>query len=198
MLAVGKLVIDSGACSSIFGHEAGAFRGNAVVNSLPKIRCSVNMLSAILRTAGFLAIWLALAGPAMPDVAAGVVASIIATVASLYLIPPGSLGFSLWAAATYTAHFLWQSTVAGFDVAFRALTPDMRLRPGFVTYKPDCPEGLSRSAFCAVTSLMPGTLPTGRDADGYLVIHCLDVGQPVVEQLSQEEALIMRVLGDVS
>jgi len=42
---------------------------------------------------------------------------------------------------------------------------------------------------------MPGTLPVGVDADS-LVIHGLDVTQPIAQDLARDEALFMRALGD--
>jgi multicomponent Na+:H+ antiporter subunit E len=51
------------------------------------------------------------------------------------------------------------------------------------------------SAFCAFTSLAPGTLPVGTDANGAIVVHCLDVGQPVAAQLAADERLLAEMLG---
>jgi multicomponent Na+:H+ antiporter subunit E len=42
--------------------------------------------------------------------------------------------------------------------------------------------------------LLPGTLPCGAAEDDGLAIHCLDVTQPVVEQLAVEEALCSQTL----
>jgi multicomponent Na+:H+ antiporter subunit E len=69
------------------------------------------------------------------------------------------------------------------------------LRPGFVAYPLRLPPGGARSAFCALSSLLPGTLPTGVDENGALLVHCLDVDQPVAANLAEEEALFMRALG---
>jgi multicomponent Na+:H+ antiporter subunit E len=52
-----------------------------------------------------------------------------------------------------------------------------------------------RNAFCTITSLLPGTLPSGTDESGGLIVHCLDETQPVTEQLAVEEALLARALG---
>src|SRR5262249_36886290 len=49
--------------------------------------------------------------------------------------------------------------------------------------------------FCTLSSLLPGTLPTGSSQSDRLLIHCLDVGEPVVTQLAQEEALLIRAAG---
>ena len=43
--------------------------------------------------------------------------------------------------------------------------------------------------------LLPGTLPAGSDDDGALLIHCLDVEQPVADNLSAEEVLFSRMIG---
>jgi multicomponent Na+:H+ antiporter subunit E len=42
---------------------------------------------------------------------------------------------------------------------------------------------------------MPGTLPSGTAKDGGIAIHCLDVTQPVAEQLATEETLFVEALG---
>jgi multicomponent Na+:H+ antiporter subunit E len=69
------------------------------------------------------------------------------------------------------------------------------VRPGLVTYRPDLPAGPARDAFCVLTSLVPGTVPAGANESGALVVHCLDVGQPVGAQLGAEEAMLARALG---
>ena len=55
--------------------------------------------------------------------------------------------------------------------------------------------GPTRDAFCALSSLLPGTLPTGADQGGALVVHCLDVGQDVRAQMAAEEAKLLAVAG---
>ena len=91
--------------------------------------------------------------------------------------------------------FLYQSVIAGADVARRALDPRLPLRTGFVVYPVGLPEGPARNAFASLMSLLPGTVPTGTDDSGGLLIHCLDVGQPVAAQLAEEEALFVRAIG---
>ncbi len=114
-------------------------------------------------------------------------AAAAATWTSLRLLPPRPSHPSLVALATYAVRFLGQSIVAGVDVAWRALDPRLPLNPGFVAYRPRLSAGSGRRAFCTVASLQPGTLPVGSDQDGTLLIHCLDVDQPVVKQLSEDE-----------
>lgn len=152
--------------------------------------------SAISRTVGFFGFWLVLTGADTGDLAAGLIAAGAATWASLRLMPAQQWSLRPIRLAGYVLHFLRQSVVAGIDVAWRALDPRLRLRPGFVVYQTQLPPGTMREAFCAIVSLMPGTLPCGSEGNG-LTIHCLDVTQPVAEQLAEEEALCVQTLGGV-
>jgi len=151
--------------------------------------------SAISRAAGFFGFWLVLTGADAGDLAAGLVAAVAATWASLRLMPAQQWSLRPIKLAGYVLHFLRQSIVAGIDVASRALDPRLRLRPGFVVYQAQLPPGTTREAFCAIMSLMPGTLPCGPAESNGLTIHCLDVTQPVAEQLAVEEVLCMQTLG---
>jgi multicomponent Na+:H+ antiporter subunit E len=57
------------------------------------------------------------------------------------------------------------------------------------------PAGTARDGFCAWVSLLPGTLPMGEQADGTLLIHCLDTAQPIAAQLAAEEARYISAIG---
>jgi multicomponent Na+:H+ antiporter subunit E len=151
--------------------------------------------SWFVRTTGFLGFWLILFGLGPADLVVAVFAALVATWVSLRLLPPGEFRFRPVALAEFVLRFLYKSIVAGIDVAWRALDPRLPLRPGFVVYHTHLPPGMTRNAFCTETSLLPGTLPCGSDEKGGLVIHCLDVTQPVVEQLAAEEALFTRAFG---
>jgi multicomponent Na+:H+ antiporter subunit E len=147
------------------------------------------------RAAFFLAFWLILYGVKSADLLIGIIAAIIATWASRRLIPPGRGRLRPIPLVRLVLRFLRQSIVAGIDVAWRALDPRMPLRPGFVIYQSRFPVGPMQNTFCTMTGLLPGTLPCGSDENGDLVIHCLDVSQPVLEQLAAEEAVLRQVLG---
>jgi multicomponent Na+:H+ antiporter subunit E len=151
--------------------------------------------SAISRATGFFGFWLVLTGADAGDLAAGLVATVAATWASLRLMPAQQWGLRPIKLAEFALHFLRQSIVAGVDVALRALDPRLPLQPGFVVYPARLPPGMKLDTFCAIMSLLPGTLPCGPAEGDGLTIHCLDVTQPVVEQLAAEEALFMRALG---
>jgi multicomponent Na+:H+ antiporter subunit E len=132
-------------------------------------------------------------GPA--DLVVGAVAALAAVWTSLHLLPPGTSRVRPSALVGLVLHFLWQSVVAGVDVAGRALHPRLPLHPGFVVYPVGLPPGPARNMFTSLMSLLPGSVPTGSVENGGLLIHCLDVEQPVARQLAAEEALFARVIG---
>jgi multicomponent Na+:H+ antiporter subunit E len=153
--------------------------------------------SAISRAAGFFGFWLVLTGADAGDLAAGLVAAVAATWASLRLMPAQQWSLRPIRLAGFVLHFLRQSIAAGIDVALRALDPRLPLWPGVVVYQARLPPGTKRDTFCAIMSLLPGTLPCGPAEGNDLTIHCLDVTQPVIEQLAAEEALCTQALGGV-
>jgi multicomponent Na+:H+ antiporter subunit E len=142
--------------------------------------------AAIARGAGFLAFWVILIGFGPVDLVVGLITAAAAAWTSLRLLPPQPGRVRLTAVVSLIPHFLWKSVVASVDVARRALDPRLPLRPGFIAYRVGFAPGPACNVFAAITSLMPGTVPCA-DEDGALVYHCLDVGQPVVEELAEEE-----------
>jgi multicomponent Na+:H+ antiporter subunit E len=139
--------------------------------------------------------WLMVSGPSLADLPVGLAAVAAATWLSLRLLPAGKSRPRPIFLAALALRFVRQSVVSGTDVAWRALDPNLSLRPGFVAYPLRLPPGGARSAFCALSSLLPGTLPTGVDENGALLVHCLDIDQPVAANLAEEETLFMRALG---
>jgi multicomponent Na+:H+ antiporter subunit E len=137
-----------------------------------------------------------ISGTNTADLPVGLAAVAAATWTSLRLLPAEGSWPRPQFLAALALRFGRQSVVSGADVAWRALNPRLQLRPGFVFYPLRLPPGGARSAFCALSSLLPGTLPTGTGEDGALVVHCLDVNQPVVANLAAEEDLFIRALGD--
>jgi multicomponent Na+:H+ antiporter subunit E len=148
----------------------------------------------VSRAACFLALWIVLMPSAKPvDLLLGALATTLATWASLRLLEPSAGHLRFGALLALAPHFLWQSVLAGLDVARRAFDPRMPLAPGFVEYPVELPSGLTRNTFAAITSLLPGSVPCGETRDT-LVYHCLDRRLPNVEQLKREERLFARAL----
>jgi multicomponent Na+:H+ antiporter subunit E len=149
----------------------------------------------VLRTLGFFVLWMILTDGNPADLAIGALAALATTEVSLCLLAAGTSRVRPAALTRLALRFLRQSVVAGADVAWRALDPQLPLRPGFVLYPVGIPPGPARNLFTTLTSLLPGTVPTGSDEKGGLLIHCLDVEQPVAAQLAVEEALFVRAVG---
>jgi multicomponent Na+:H+ antiporter subunit E len=140
------------------------------------------------------ALWMVLMQSAAPlDVAVGAVAAFAATSASLYLLPPAAGRVCFLALVALLPRFAWQSLLAGIDVARRVFAPGLPLKTGFIDYRIGFPRGQARNYFATITSLMPGTLPTG-EAPETIEFHCLDTTQPIVEQVTDQERRLARAL----
>jgi multicomponent Na+:H+ antiporter subunit E len=150
----------------------------------------------VLRAAAFAVLWIVLSAGDPPDFAAGFVAILAATWVSLRLWPPGAGRVRPAALAGLAVHLLRQSVVAGADIAWRALDPKLPLRPGFVRFAGSLPPGSRGTMFTTLMSLLPGTVPAGPARTGGLLIHCLDVAQPVARQLAAEEARFARAIAE--
>lgn len=154
--------------------------------------------SAAARAAGYLMLWLILSGADPASLPAGAVAAIAATWTSLRLLPVRSWRISPAPMTSLIFRFLHQSLIAGVDVARRALDPRLPLQIGFVTYPTHLTPGTARNTFCTLSSLLPGTLPVNSCENDSLLVHCLDVSEPIAAQLNQEEALLVRAIAGES
>jgi multicomponent Na+:H+ antiporter subunit E len=152
--------------------------------------------SAAVRMTGFVGLWLAIAGTGVRDLPAGLATAAAATWVSLRLLPPAPHWPDALAVVRLLLRFLSQGVLAGLDVAWRVFDPRLPLRPGFVLFPARLPAGSARSAFCALESLLPGTLPVGTHESGAILVHCLDTEQPVQAQMATDEALFIDALGE--
>lgn len=150
--------------------------------------------TALARGAMFLALWLVLMPSAKPaDLGFGLVSTVAATWTSLHLLPREAGHVRFRALLGFVPHFLWQSVLAGIDVARRALDPRMPMQPGFVVCPVGFPPGLARNEFASIMSLLPGSVPVG-ETETAIVYHCLDVTQPVAQHMAEEEQLLTKAL----
>ncbi len=152
-----------------------------------------HLSSWIARGVGYFAFWVLLIGVKPVDLLVGLLAAAVATWSSIALLPPGALSLRMVGLPRFALHFLWQTAVAGVQVARLAFAPQMRLRPGLVSCRSRYPQGARRNAFASLTSLLPGTVPVQDDAQG-LIYHVLDTGQPIADQLAEEETALYGVL----
>lgn len=150
--------------------------------------------TTLWRGAAFFLLWMLLMQSLKPgDLVVGLLTCVGATWASLRLMPPSCGGLHFGKLIALLPHFLWESVLAGIDVARRVFHPRMPLCPGFVTCPLSFPPGFARNTFASITSLLPGSVPAD-EVDGVLVYHCLDDTSPVVEQLWKEERLLAKAL----
>lgn len=151
-------------------------------------------VTALKRGLMFLAIWMVLMPSLKPaDLAFGALATFCATWTSLHLLPREAGHLRMRALLAVVPHFLWQSVLAGVDVARRALSPGMPMNSGFVSCAVGFPRGLARNEFASIMSLLPGSVPVG-ETEGAIVYHCLDVSEPLALHMAEEEQLLKAAL----
>jgi multicomponent Na+:H+ antiporter subunit E len=150
--------------------------------------------TALLRGAAFFVLWMLLMQSFKPaDLVVGLLACTGATWTSLRLLPPASGGLRFGRLLALLPHFVWESVLAGVDVARRVFQPVIPLQPGLVTCPLGFPPGFARNTFATITSLLPGSVAVD-EAEGTLAYHCLDESTPVVEQIWKEERLLAKAL----
>ncbi len=150
--------------------------------------------AAVVRWVGLLVVWILIAGVRLSDVPVGIIAAATATWVSFALNRPGASRIRLMSLMRLGRHLLVNSLIAGADVARRALDPRLPLNPGLIHYPPASPAGPPRALLSTIACLVPGTLAIGPTVNGTLLVHCLDVAQPVGAGLAYDEALLLRAL----
>ncbi|SFC01218.1 multicomponent Na+:H+ antiporter subunit E [Marinospirillum celere] len=124
----------------------------------------------------------------------GAPAVVLAVVFSFYLQPASGYRLSLPGILAFWWYFSRQSLVAGYDVAKRIISPEMPIQPGEVTLKLHLPAGAPRWLLAMTLSLLPGTLSVRFEGDS-LVLHCLDIGEPVEVDVLTAERRVAAVFG---
>jgi multicomponent Na+:H+ antiporter subunit E len=150
--------------------------------------------SALARVTIYFVSWMILMPSLkLSDLAFGLLAAGSAAWMSIRLLPPQSGQLRSIMLLALLPHFLWESVLAGADVARRALDPKLPLNTGFVNCPINFPPGLTRNRFATITSLLPGSVAVDDTPDA-LIYHCLDISEPVVEQLYEKERLFSTAL----
>lgn len=150
-----------------------------------------NVTAVLSRTLFLGGVWLVLTGAEGKGLVVGAVAVPAAVWLSLRLMPAHH-HLSLWRFIRHVPSFLSGSVLGGFDVARRALSPQMRLHPGWAEVPVRLPDG-ARAALGGELSLMPGTLSAGT-RDGRLLVHLLDTTAGFDGAIPREEAAIAAML----
>lgn len=150
------------------------------------------LLSALKRAVLLGLAWLALTGGDQAGLIYALFGVPAAAMLSLFLLPPGPRPLRLLRLFALFPGFLVRSVMGGVDVAWRAFHPRLPVRPGWITLDTRIKDGPARSLYGAETSLLPGTLSAGCDAQG-MKIHCLEVTARARERLIIEEERLARV-----
>ena len=156
-------------------------------------RVAFQTAPALKRFVAFFCLWLMIAGASPHDLPLAAIVACGSVWVSLRLAPPRHGRLRLTPMAALAGRFLRGSVVAGLDVAFRALSPRLRLQPGFVACPLSDDVREIRDAFCFYQSLQPGMLPTGVE-NGLLMVHALDTKQPVAQSLAADEILFREAI----
>jgi multicomponent Na+:H+ antiporter subunit E len=88
-------------------------------------------------------------------------------------------------ALVYIPVFFYFMIKANFDVVYRALHPQMPIRPGIVKIKTNLKTDSAITALANSITLTPGTLTVDLTDDGYLYIHWINVKSDDVEQATE-------------
>lgn len=154
------------------------------------------MIAAILfRGLAFALLWWVLAEGRADAWGLGVAAALAATLASLWLLPPGGRRIGALPLLRFVLFFLWNSLRGGLQVALMALRRRPGLRPAIVEISLALPPGAPRLLLLNALTLMPGTLGVRLSDDGRLRVHVLDARLPLAAEAGALEAHIARLFG---
>ncbi len=81
----------------------------------------------------------------------------------------------------YLPVFFYYVIIANFDVVYRALHPDMPIKPGIVKIKTNLKTESGITALANSITLTPGTLTVDLTEDGFLYVHWIYVKAEDVE-----------------
>jgi multicomponent Na+:H+ antiporter subunit E len=114
---------------------------------------------------------------------------------SLWLTPPARFALRMVRFPAFTAFFLWQSLLAGWDVARRTLHPRLPLHPEILHVALNLPPGAPTWWLMLTISLLPGTLSVRLHGERILEVHCLDSRLDVAGSVRDTELQIARLYG---
>lgn len=151
--------------------------------------------ASLVRGLAFALLWWALVDGRTDAWGLGVAAALSATLASLWLLPPGGQRIGVMPLSRFLLFFLWNSLRGGVQVAVMALRRRPGLQPAILEFSLALPAGAPRILLLNACTLMPGTLGVRLTDDGKLRVHVLDARLPVAAEVRALEAHIARLFG---
>ena len=146
----------------------------------------------VIRFIIFLGIWCIFDGIKPIGLVVGLITAGLVAWSSLKLFPASATRFRVLPFLAMALHFMRSSIVAALEVAKYAFRRRLGLHPGFLTYDCGIPAGTKRDLYLSMVSLMPGSLPVDVEENGRVIMHCLDINQPIAEQMADNEARLIR------
>lgn len=139
---------------------------------------STFLRAAGVRAASLALLWWILVEGRADGWAVGIVAVLVATGASLSLLPPGQHRIRPGAVLRFLGFFVHHSVRGGVQVAGMALAGRRALQPGVLHFQLALPPGGLQVLMVNVLSVMPGTVAVELANDS-LRLHVLDERLPV-------------------
>lgn len=132
-------------------------------------------------------------GPTVPVFGALVV--LVALIAGLALPSPPPPAWRLLGLLRFAFVFVIRSVRGGVDVAWRALSPRVRIAPSVMEYSLRLPDGAARNLFLGTLSSMPGTLAVACEGQR-LELHVIAARREIADELAALEASIADAAGE--
>lgn len=148
----------------------------------------------VTRAAGLYLVWWVLTEGDPSGLAPGAAVVVLVGLLSCRLYPPSSYTLHPLRTPVFAAYFIVRSVVAGVDVSRRLLSFPVPVNPGYLIVKTCLPEGGPRWLLANTLSLMPGTLSV-RMQGASLELHCLDLDQPIADDVRATERKVAGVFG---
>ena len=121
--------------------------------------------------------------------AAGVIASLIVALLFHEILPKEHHVFispvRLFWLLVYLPVFFYYVMKANLDVVYRAIHPQMPIKPGIVKIKTNLKTESGITALANSITLTPGTLTVDLTDDGFLYVHWINVKSTDVEQATK-------------
>lgn len=154
------------------------------------------LIGILRRTAWFILLWLILAGASTEEPVMAIIVIALATASSLWLWPALPRQVVYVEVLGFLLYFIRHSVGGGWDVARRALHPQLPLSPALLTYPIRLERDVPRVFFVLVISLFPGTASTKLEGR-ILHVHVLDKHMDIEGRLRELETRVARVCGEV-
>ncbi|MCB1850067.1 MAG: Na+/H+ antiporter subunit E [Gammaproteobacteria bacterium] len=143
------------------------------------------------------ALWWLLTGGESNSWAVGAPAVAAAVWAARSLRQDSHSAISVAGLLRFLPFFVWESLRGGIDIARRTLAPQLRVRPGFISYRTLLSQRSARIFFANCMCLLPGTLAADLQGDR-IDVHLLDSEVDFYADLARLEHAVAAIFREPS